>query len=542
MSETDIAELPVPKRTRTSCFYLVLFLAVAPLWSSILFAWGFVVYALNTGKIWSFKWPGRVLFAVSVCETFFSVYHFHLSRYVAGPSPYGPGNLLEIQAAYTRLLKAGLANLPEDGGDEESLVAERPGSPAETIVQLERNDPRAVDFRNSLRTWFRKVPWSSIKSGNIEKWLYWAMYNANLPPPHEIPESHQAAVSDALELLQKRLGWKLESGTNPDVEPMRLTIDKVFILWRPLSYYALVSAINRGLKMMYRRKWSVHHRSLDGLEYLIRVPKQWDPITGPRPLVFIHGLGLGLLQYHLLVSHLFRSLTDRPILVLLQPQISQDFFHPRFLKPMSRHEAADRLAKVLHDLGWAHMDSESDTTTDVDSEEEKEVQKVLVGKRRGVTMLSHSNGSYTHAWMLKGYPKMVARSCFADPVTFCSWEGDVCYNFMYRPAMTGMELLMRYFVGSEIGVANLLGRHFDWVSNSLWFEEIPNARDPSKTLFLLGGADAILNSERVKRYLTSHGVRKGLWYDPNGRHGQALIAGGPGHAEIFRWLQEHEHL
>lgn len=54
---------------------------------------------------------------------------------------------------------------------------------------------------------------------------------------------------------------------------------------------------------------------------------------------------------------------------------------------------------------------------------------------------------------------------------------------------------MRYFVGAEMGVANLLQRHFDWVSNSLWFEDIPNARDPSKTFFVLGGKDAIIHSE-----------------------------------------------
>lgn len=54
---------------------------------------------------------------------------------------------------------------------------------------------------------------------------------------------------------------------------------------------------------------------------------------------------------------------------------------------------------------------------------------------------------------------------------------------------------MRYFVGSEIGVANLLQRHFDWASNTLWFEEIPNARDPSRTMYFLGGKDDILNAE-----------------------------------------------
>ena len=69
---------------------------------------------------------------------------------------------------------------------------------------------------------------------------------------------------------------------------------------------------------------------------------------------------------------------------------------------------------------------------------------------------------------------------------------------------------MRYFVATELGVANLLQRHFDWSSNALWYEEIPNARDPAKTLFVLGAKDKILNASvsysvitRVRHVLTS---------------------------------------
>lgn len=96
---------------------------------------------------------------------------------------------------------------------------------------------------------------------------------------------------------------------------------------------------------------------------------------------------------------------------------------------------------------------------------------------------------------------------------------------------------MRYFVGTELGVANTLQRHFDWVSNSLWFEDIPNARDPDKTLVVLGGRDAILNAERVRRYLSTHGVSKGIYFDPKGAHGQPLIADGLGHDTIMKWLR-----
>ena len=59
-------------------------------------------------------------------------------------------------------------------------------------------------------------------------------------------------------------------------------------------------------------------------------------------------------------------------------------------------------------------------------------------------------------------------------------------------------MLMYYFVCSEVGVANFLQRHFDWSANSLWYEEIPHARDPLRSMFVLGGRDSIVNS-RVRK-------------------------------------------
>jgi len=532
----DIAERSSQPRRHTVSFYFVLLCLVVPVWSAIPLSWGFVVYALNSGRVWSFFWQGRILFAMALCEVFFCIYHYHLATRVSGPSPVGHGNPSEIQAAFRRLLKSGLATLPETGDDEES---ERSGSPGERIVQLEHDDPRAMDFRNSLRTWFRKVPWSSIKLHEVRQWVYWSIFNAALPSLDEISHSHRAILNEALDLLEKRSGCQFGEGSNPAVPPILLTIDKVNIISRPLTYYTLIWSINFFLRVWYESQWNARFGSHDGLEYLVRVPKQWDRITGPRPIVFLHGLGLGLFQYSLLITHLLESFPDHPLLVLLPPHISQNIFHPNFLKPLTRHQTADRLAELLHKFGWIHPASYDDR--DISEDDVGELALSLPGqKETGITVISHSNGSYTHAWMLKEYPKIIGRSCFVDPVTFCSWEGDVCYNFIYRPCRTGIELLMRYFVGTELGVANFLQRHFDWASNSLWFEEIPNARDPSKTFFVLGGKDDIVCAERVKLYLTSHGVRKGLWYDPKGRHGQALITGSLGHLEIIQWLREAE--
>ncbi|KAJ7665543.1 hypothetical protein B0H17DRAFT_1090892 [Mycena rosella] len=489
----DICEKPDSPRRRDLSFFFVALVLVAPLRAVAPLSWAFVVYALRTGSIWSFVWRGRLAFALALCEVLFSVYHYHLVVLVQTPWKHGAGDISQLQMAFTRVLKAGLANLPALGYDEESLDVDRPGSPAESITQLELHDPRSIDS-------------ATIRRVEIQKWLYWSIFNKDLPEAHNIPPEHQEVLDDTLELLEKRLGTRVTAGSNPKILPMRMTLDPVTVSGRPFFYYALIFAVN----------W-----------YLLYTPETWDPIAGPRPIVFLHGLGLGLLQYNTIIRDLHQQLADRPLLIPLQPHISQNIFHPRFLDPICRQDLADRLAGLMRELGWVDVVSKDDID-----------ETRRVAPTRGVTMLSHSNGSYLHAWCLKRHPEFISRSCFVDPVTFCSWEGDACYNFLYRRCSSGMDLLIRYFVSSELGTANLMRRHFDWSSNALWYEEIPNARIPSKTFFLLGGQDDIINAERVKKYLTSHGVRDGLSYNPTGRHGQALMSGGLQHAEVMRWLGE----
>jgi pimeloyl-ACP methyl ester carboxylesterase len=115
--------------------------------------------------------------------------------------------------------------------------------------------------------------------------------------------------------------------------------------------------------------------------YLVRTPKHWNSATDPRPIVFIHGLGLGLVQYHRTIAHLFNTFPDRPILILIQPHISQNIFHPQYLRPMPRRQMANRLARLLSKLGWADYET---LDTAESSKEEKDF------KQQGVTLMSHS--------------------------------------------------------------------------------------------------------------------------------------------------------
>lgn len=135
--------------------------------------------------------------------------------------------------------------------------------------------------------------------------------------------------------------------------------------------------------------------------------------------------------------------------------------------------------------------------------------------------------------VLKDCPGMTRRNTFIDPVVFCLWEGDVCHSFCYRKPVTvristapsgqrripltdqPLELLLYYFIASEIGIANYIQRvschtsanlvgpiphqpantqHFDWADNTLFFDEIPNGTDPRKTAFFFGAQDIIIDA------------------------------------------------
>lgn len=62
MSINDISEDPMVLRSKTWSFYLVLFVAVIPLWSSVPLAWIFAAHSLITGSFSS------ILFYVALGE------------------------------------------------------------------------------------------------------------------------------------------------------------------------------------------------------------------------------------------------------------------------------------------------------------------------------------------------------------------------------------------------------------------------------------------------------------------------------------------
>jgi len=204
----------------------------------------------------------RIISPLTMVQSLFSIYYRYLAWGVSERVSNTTCTSEETRAAIVRLLRAGIATPSEDNLDNRVS-----GSPAEPVPQLEYDDPRAIDFRHYMRTWVGRVPWSSIRILEMQKWIYWALFNAELTSTDIIPQYQRDALDEAMDLLQRRCGCKLKEGSNPEHVVFRLTIESTNVHWRPLTFYAVICSINWGLRQLYQSIWNIQHgRSKNGLE------------------------------------------------------------------------------------------------------------------------------------------------------------------------------------------------------------------------------------------------------------------------------------
>jgi hypothetical protein len=193
----------------------------------------------------------------------------------------------------------------------------------------------------------------------------------------------------SLELLEARTGTKFGPGFDPNISVMRLTMDPVNAKGRPLLLYAISNSVNWLLREVFYPTQGMGLYREGPVEYLIRIPKGWTPDKGrthpnAMPIVYLHGLGFGLVQNHLLIKHLLKSLPTHPVVVPLAPHTAQSLFHHRHLRPWTRAELVESMKEICRKWGFWEEPQTGMRSRETD-----------VG---GVSLMSHSNGSVAHGW------------------------------------------------------------------------------------------------------------------------------------------------
>ncbi|KAG8947448.1 hypothetical protein FRC04_010769 [Tulasnella sp. 424] len=522
---------PPPLSRRKAGYWMTLVFFVGPFYIIPPLSWAYTVYAtVRLSEAWMkgaspskalpiWQW---LLLLYTGMECIFSVYYYFLCRKVSKRKSQLPKrDPAELREGIQRFLETDVECRPAQPPNAPTTSTESPvtielrselfRSLPSLPLQLSYDDPRAIDFRNHFRLWFRGRPWRKITRASMREWFAWSLFDLH---QKELDDTQKDMVEDAVVLIERRAGCSLSNkGKGKETrDVLRLTTDPIVTWSRPGLLYAVAGAMNIASGWWLKWRYGMVKQEFQGIEYLIREGSSTsasEPSLDPEPIFLLHGLGFGLLQYLRTIVYILKRIPpEQPLVVPLDPSVSQSIWHPSHLEPMSRRNWVQGLKGLIEKHGW-----------DGD-----------------VTMISHSKGSYVHTWMLKEHPELVKRSCFADPVCFCIWEGDLCWNFIYRAPRTTWQLIIKYFAATEPGISLAVQRHFDWVANALWVEEIPRSTEPYYSSFLLGALDVVINTARVKRYLEKHGIREGIHWDPRGHHAEAAI-GGTGLQNIVNWLQ-----
>jgi pimeloyl-ACP methyl ester carboxylesterase len=242
------------------------------------------------------------------------------------------------------------------------------------------------------------------------------------------------------------------------------------------------------------------------------IPYWYRPHTSKTklPILFIHGIGIGLLPYLNFLSDIYSQLDDEDgqvgIIILELLPISSRITTPL---PLSESLRSQILA-ILDFHGWNKL-----------------------------VLAVNSYGSMVATQLLHDarIEPRIGPILFMDPVVFLLHLPDVAHNFVARKPFETIEFVLWYFAGKDPLVAHTLQRRSFWVEDILWKEEL-KGRDVT---IALAGNDAIVNTRTVRKYLLGANAWEGneAW---SGEGLDLLWFEGFNHAEMFHSKRSYRML
>jgi pimeloyl-ACP methyl ester carboxylesterase len=231
-----------------------------------------------------------------------------------------------------------------------------------------------------------------------------------------------------------------------------------------------------------------------------------------KPIIFVHGLGVGLAPYLPNIAQLLRSKPGRKIALLSLPHIS--------MRATPKVPEIDAMVDTVAELTMKH-------------------------KLRAPCLYGHSFGTFVIARTCHRYH--VSSVVLLDPVAIClclpktvsilyhlgnCWNSFKSYvkNHGTRAMFTTRfwtdggdvlyYLLRDYFLVREIGVMTALRRKFWWATHNLWADQIPN-----NSLIVLEAHDMLIDCEAVAKHVLRQSNARVIWQD-NFSHGMFISPWG----------------
>ncbi|RKP25741.1 Alpha/Beta hydrolase protein [Syncephalis pseudoplumigaleata] len=307
-----------------------------------------------------------------------------------------------------------------------------------------------------------------------------------------------------LHQVEQLKSHRFRPGYNSAVSCLRLNVEPFSAKHRPLAFY-MVGDRTYGDAYAYAYAYAasqVGHRHADvglrgdrsaDVSYWYRpatkeaCAARHRSATAPYPIVFIHGLGMGLMSYLAFIAKICyaNGARDVPVYLLDMPYLGMRLL----AQAPSIPETACAVKAALH----RH------------------------GHRRAV-FIGHSFGSAVVAGLCRAMPKAVAGVVLVDPICFLLLEAAVAWRFVRRVPVRANERFVEFFVSRELFTSYFISRQFHWYHAILWAEELPS--NGATTAVYLSEADLLVPSAQVAAYLKRRNIPHQMM---PGDHAQFLL-------------------
>ncbi|RDX49812.1 alpha/beta-hydrolase [Lentinus brumalis] len=332
--------------------------------------------------------------------------------------------------------------------------------------------------------WFFSARPDGIKRENMVEWILWAIFGTHR---EGLKEEWMDEIEDYMRKIEELLGRKVEEGWDQTVRCMKVSLDPVDTVHRPLFWYFLVAVVDTitaidmmraGFRHYTSGNWTTCFPPRIYTAFSNKAPHPelvyWlRPHRSPHkdPILFLHGIGIGLWPYRTFFNDLIEADPNVGIIAIENLSISMRISKP----PLSRTEMLEALTELLD----AH-----------------DIPRVVVA--------AHSYGTVIAAHMLRDpqLSKRVSSYVLIDPIPFLLHLPAVAHNFVYRQPRTANEWQLWYFASRDPDVARALARHFFWAENILWKEDL----EGHDVAVVLSGRDQIVDAKEVWQYLTGEQI------------------------------------
>ncbi|KAI8339885.1 hypothetical protein BC941DRAFT_236369 [Chlamydoabsidia padenii] len=392
---------------------------------------------------------------------------------------------------------------------------------------------------------------NEIYRRNIALWFAWAYWDKHLD---EVLGDDEWAnqLEWMIDTVEDKYKVRFPAGYNDNIKCIRLSLDPVLSLHRPLLFYLItyISVIFFDTLVMrwwwqfrlygdYSTVWGgILHKIHQGYIWIytrLTDPPQCSPLSksssksptcdkqhrivywyrpatsttcrqkqqgsnnnsrnlinggnNMTPVVFLHGIGAGPSFYSILINNLVDM--NRPLFVVELPFAAT---HMVETAPEAE-DIAIGIKSMLQDHQFK--------------------QAVFV---------SHSFGTLVTAWVKNLIPTIVAGIIMVDPVCFLLNHAHVCFNFVHRKPTRFMQALIFYFASREMYIIHYFTRIFRWQPGSYFAEATKTTQVhrslPNTTIFLSEN-DCITDSFLVADYFDKIGMD--YRFMPKMEHGEFLI-------------------